>query len=217
MAKREQMRAHLGRVADSEGRVPGSGGQGAEGERRLRAAVFLDRDGVINENLDGTYVQSWETFRFLPRSVEAIAHLHRAGWPVVVVTNQAGVGKGVMTESALGEIHRRMLGEVEEAGGKIEAVMYCPHRSEEGCACRKPQPGLLRQAAAELGLDLDRSVFVGDNITDVEAARAAGCRAILVLTGRGAGSRAAVASLEGVEVVQDVAEAVERILGGRRS
>lgn len=178
----------------------------------MRAAVFLDRDGVINENLDGTYVQNWETFRFLPRSVESIAQLHAAGWPVVVVTNQAGVGKGVMTEAALGEIHRRMLSEIEAGGGKVEAVMYCPHRSEEGCACRKPQPGMLRQAAVELGLDLGRSVLVGDNVTDVAAAKAAGCRAILVLTGRGAGSREAVASLEGVEVVQDVAEAVERIL-----
>jgi D-glycero-D-manno-heptose 1,7-bisphosphate phosphatase len=185
------------------------------GTAASRRAVFLDRDGVINENLDGAYVETWQAFRFLPGALEAVAKLRAAGWTVVVVTNQAGVGKGVMTEDGLGEIHRLMVAEIEASGGGVAAVMYCPHRVEEGCECRKPQPGMLRRAATELGLDLAQSVLVGDNVSDVEAARAAGCRAILVLTGRGRSSQAAVTALGSVPVVEDLGAAVEVILSGK--
>src|SRR5436190_5008528 len=131
-----------------------------------RAAVFLDRDGVINENVDGGYVGVWSAFRFLPGAIESIAALYRAGYPVVVVTNQGGVGRGHMTEAALQDIHARMHAAVEAGGARLDAVLYCPHAPQAGCDCRKPQPGLLRRAAAELGLALEQSFFVGDHLTD---------------------------------------------------
>jgi histidinol-phosphate phosphatase family protein len=181
----------------------------------LRPAVFLDRDGVINENLDGTYVQQWATFRFLPGAVEAIAALHRAGYPVVVVTNQAGIAHGHLSAVALEEIHRQMVAAIRSGGGEVVAVLHCPHRPEEGCECRKPQPGMLRRAATQFDLDLSRSILVGDHLTDVQAAYAAGCRAILVLTGRGEAARRLLAddpALGAVPVVADLSAAVQAIL-----
>ena len=176
-------------------------------------AVFLDRDGVINENVDGDYVRSWERLRLLPGAVEAIAELTRAGFPIVIVTNQQGVGKGLMAASDVENIHTRLVEEIERAGGRVAAVRYCPHLAAAGCACRKPKPGLLVKAARELGLDLGRSVFVGDAVSDVQAARAAGCRAILVRTGRGAEAEAAARSGEygEVAVVDDLVAAARLI------
>ena len=181
-----------------------------------RPAVFLDRDGVINENVDGDYVRSWDAFRFLPDTREAIARLTSAGIPVVVVSNQQGVGKGLMDASDVEAIHERMLEEMRAAGGEIAAVLYCPHLESEGCECRKPKPGLLTRGAAELGLDLAQSYFVGDAASDVAAARAAGCRPVLVLTGRGREARDALqadGSLGTTDVVADLPAAVDLILG----
>ncbi len=181
-----------------------------------RAAVFLDRDGVINENVDGDYVRSWEAFHFLPGALEAIARLTRAGMPIVVVSNQQGVGKDLMSAAEVEAIHARMVAEIGEAGGEIAAVRYCPHLAADECECRKPKPGLLTNAAGELGLDLARSVFVGDAASDVAAARSAGCRPMLVLTGHGRAARAALetdGSLGTTEVVADLSAAVDLILG----
>src|SRR5687768_2475771 len=119
-----------------------------------RAAVFLDRDGVINENVDGDYVRSWEALCILPGALDAIAELTRAGFPIVIVTNQQGVGKGLMAASVVEEIHRRLVSEIERAGGRVAAVRYCPHLEADRCGCRKPKPGMLVEVAAELGLDL---------------------------------------------------------------
>jgi D-glycero-D-manno-heptose 1,7-bisphosphate phosphatase len=177
--------------------------------------VFLDRDGVINENLAGRYVEDWATFRFLPGAVEAVAALKRAGYPVVVVTNQAGIAHGRFSADALEEIHRRMVAAVRAGGGDVDAVLHCPHHPQAGCDCRKPQPGMLRRAAERLDLDLSRSVLVGDHLTDLQAARAAGCRAILVLTGRGRDAAPLLAAdpeLAAVSVVADLPAAVRLIL-----
>lgn len=182
-----------------------------------RPAVFLDRDGVINENVDGDYVRAWEGFRFLPGSLEAIARLTAAGWPVVVVTNQQGIGKGLMEASVLDAIHARMLEAVSAAGGQISAVRYCPHLEALACACRKPKPGLLTQAASDLGLDLSASVLIGDALSDIDAALAAGCHAVLVRTGRGATSAAGAARdprYTGIPVVADLSAAVDLLLTG---
>jgi D-glycero-D-manno-heptose 1,7-bisphosphate phosphatase len=185
----------------------------------LRPAVFLDRDGVINENLEGTYVRDWASFRFLPGAIDAIARLNRSGLPVVVVTNQAGIGRGVMTEAALDAIHARMRTALASGGAFVDAVRYCPHTPDDGCDCRKPRPGMLRRAAAELDLDLARSVFVGDHLTDAQAAAAAGCRPLLVCTGRGANLADAirtdpVLAHVAVAVVADLPAAVDAILAG---
>lgn len=145
-----------------------------------RAAVFLDRDGVINRRIPGDYVRRWNQFEFLPGVLEALQKLARSGYVLVVVTNQRGIQRQLMSEEALLEIHRRMLQVVQSHGGRIDRVYYCPHGDEDRCACRKPRPGMLLQAAEELGLDLRRSWMVGDSISDVLAGRAAGTRTVLI-------------------------------------
>jgi D-glycero-D-manno-heptose 1,7-bisphosphate phosphatase len=148
------------------------------------STIFLDRDGVINENR-ADYVKSWSEFRFLPGSREAIAKLTQAGHRIVVCTNQAGIAKGVISVETIEDIHARMRAEVQDVGGSIEKVYYCPHDKEAQCECRKPRPGQLLRASEELGLDLSDAVFVGDNASDVLAGWAAGVHTMLVLTGLG--------------------------------
>jgi D-glycero-D-manno-heptose 1,7-bisphosphate phosphatase len=149
-----------------------------------RPAIFLDRDGVINENR-ASYVRSWADVALLPGALDALARL--AGMPhaIVVITNQSAIGRGLVPEQTVREIHQRMQDAVASAGGRIDAFYCCPHHPDEGCACRKPNPGLLLQAAEELDLDLAASYLVGDAASDVEAAVRAGICPILVLTGRG--------------------------------
>jgi len=142
-------------------------------------AVILDRDGVINDHgLD--YVTSWEQFRFMPDALEALQRLHEAGWLVAVATNQSAVNRGMMTKADLEEIHSRMQAVVEQAGGHIARVFYCPHHPDEGCSCRKPEVGLLLEAAQEYDLDLASCYLVGDSWRDIVAGQAAGATTILV-------------------------------------
>lgn len=180
-----------------------------------RSAVFLDRDGVINRNCPD-HVKSWAEFEFLPRALEALRELAGLGWPVVVVSNQAAIGRGLVSRQMVEEINARMVAAVHAAGGRIDGVFYCPHRPEDGCACRKPRPGLLFRAAASLGLDLARSFLVGDAESDILAAQAAGCRPILVLTGRGAEQLAYLQAhgIDGFHVANDLADAVKWIIAG---
>jgi histidinol-phosphate phosphatase family protein len=146
-----------------------------------RPAVILDRDGVLNKKPPrAQYVRSWGEFEWLPGSREALRLLKDAGYRVVVVSNQAGIGRGEMAEGDLLQIHERMKAEAAAAGGDIDAIYYCPHGWDEGCECRKPKPGLLFQAQRELNLDLSRTAFIGDDERDQQAADAAGCPSILV-------------------------------------
>lgn len=145
--------------------------------------VFLDRDGVINRNRDD-YVRRVEEFEFLPGALDALSKLRSAGCTVVVISNQAGVGRGLIEPEELEKINRTMVDEVERHGGKIAAVYYCVHRKDEGCACRKPQPGLFHKASQDLNLELKGSYFIGDSESDVQAGHRAGCRTVVVLTGK---------------------------------
>lgn len=147
-------------------------------------AIFLDRDGVICHNRQD-HIKSWDEFQFLPGAKASLAALSRVGLPVIVVTNQAVIGRGLVPAQMVEEIHRRMVEEVAGYGGRIDRVIYCPHRPEDGCNCRKPRPGMLLQAAREMDLDLSGSYMVGDAVTDTIAGLEAGCRSFLVLTGRG--------------------------------
>ncbi len=145
--------------------------------------VFLDRDGVINYDRPD-YVKSRDEFKFIPGSRKALALLADCGMQVILVTNQSAVGRGIITSAELERIHDYMLAEIKAAGGKIDAVFYCPHRPEDNCPCRKPRPGLLRQAAASYDLRLNQAILIGDSAKDIQAARAAGCNAAcLVKTG----------------------------------
>jgi D-glycero-D-manno-heptose 1,7-bisphosphate phosphatase len=151
---------------------------------KRRPTVILDRDGVLNKRPpQAQYVRSWSEFEWLPGAKEALRLLNEAGYQAIVVSNQAGIGRGEMTEEALREIHKRMKAETADAGGKIEAIYYCPHNWDEGCECRKPKPGLLFQAQRELNLDLSRTLFIGDDERDAEAAAAAGSPSTLVSEG----------------------------------
>ena len=149
-------------------------------------AVFLDRDGVINRNPPNWgYVCNWSDFTFLPNALEAIRDLTHSGFRIFVATNQAGIGRGIFTEQQLIDIHHKMLNEIEAAGGHIDKIYYCPHHPDAGCECRKPKPGMLLQAAHEHKVDVSKTLFIGDSITDIQAARNAGALPVLVLTGHG--------------------------------
>ena len=150
--------------------------------------VLLDRDGVLNVDLPGS-VNSLREMALIPRAAEAVALLNRKGCRVLVATNQACVGRGQLSRETLEEIHREMETQIAAVGGKIDEWFVCAHRAEEHCACRKPKPGLLLQAAQRYGFDLATTWFVGDSGRDVEAALAAGCRPALVLTGKGETAR----------------------------
>jgi D-glycero-D-manno-heptose 1,7-bisphosphate phosphatase len=148
----------------------------------MHRAVFLDRDGVINVKApEGQYIRRWEEFRFLPEVADAIALLNRAGFAVIVVSNQRGVAKGLMTLDALEEIHRRMLAHLSDSKAKIDAVYYCPHSADASCTCRKPAPGMLLQAAKDHSIDLHNSWMVGDSDSDILAGKNAGCRTVRIV------------------------------------
>lgn len=156
-----------------------------------RSAIFLDRDGVINCNRSD-HVKSWDEFEFLPGVLDALVRLARMDLLVIVISNQGVIGRGLATRATVDEIHDRMIVEIHSAGGRIDDVFYCPHRPEDGCTCRKPQPGLLLRAAERWHLDLATSILIGDSEVDALAAQSAGCRSMLVRTGRGAEQLAAM-------------------------
>ena len=143
---------------------------------RRRKTVIVDRDGVLNRKpRRATYVRRWEEFEWLPGALDALQLLRAAGYRVVVISNQAGIARGVMSEADLAAIHRAMVEETGAAGGKIDKIYYCPHDWDAGCECRKPRPGMLFQAQRDLHLDLSRTYFLGDDERDAEAADRAGC------------------------------------------
>lgn len=153
----------------------------AGGFLKPKKVVFLDRDGVINKKMAGSdCVKTWEEFSFIPGVREALKLLRDHGYMAVLITNQAGVARGLMTQNDLDTIHEKMKAEIETNGGKIDAIYCCTHGWGEGCACRKPKPGMLLRAAEELTIDLSKAVFIGDDPRDAEAGRLAGCRTILV-------------------------------------
>lgn len=150
----------------------------------MQRAVFIDRDGVICRNRTD-HVKSWEEFVFLPGAKEALVRLSSTDFLIIVITNQAIVNRGIVPAEVVEGIHHRMVREVVAVGGRIDRVVYCPHRPDENCSCRKPQPGMLLQTAQEMGIDLTHSWLIGDAWSDMVAARRAGCGRYLVLTGRG--------------------------------
>lgn len=172
--------------------------------------VIVDRDGVINED-SGEFIKSVAEWRPLAGSLEAIALLTRAGWRVAVVTNQSGIARGLLDETALAAIHARMHARVRAAGGELAGIYYCPHLPDAGCDCRKPRPGLLHRLESELGLPLRGAPFVGDRLSDLEAAEGVGARPILVRTGTGATTEGLLGE-RGVPVFDDLWAAARAIV-----
>ncbi|MES2462385.1 MAG: HAD-IIIA family hydrolase [Armatimonadota bacterium] len=182
---------------------------------RIKSAVFLDRDGVLNVYMPGDYVKSLSDLQVLPGAAEAVRSFNHAQLMVFIISNQQGVAKGLMSEKDLHKIDdalRRNL--AESAGGYVDQSYYCPHAADAACECRKPQAGMILQAAREHKIDLATSVFIGDTETDAQAARAAGVGAfVLVLTGK---HRDAAAFPEPVDhVAPDLAEAAQWVLSRR--
>jgi len=172
--------------------------------------VILDRDGVINFD-DDAYIKSADEWIPIPGSLEAIARLTRSGYRVVVVTNQAGIGRGLFDQSTLDAIHDKMKRLAALLGGSIDEIYFCPHTPQDQCLCRKPKPGLYHAIAKQLGIDLHGIPSIGDSLRDIQAAAAAGARPILVRTGNG---RDTEAQLQGkdVPVYDDLAAAVNHLL-----
>lgn len=176
----------------------------------MRRLIILDRDGVINEDSD-EFVKSVDECHLIPGSADAIARLCDAGYLVVVATNQSGIARGLLDEFDLAQIHQYISARVEEAGGFIEAFVYCPHGPDDQCECRKPKPGLLEKIADEFGLPLSGCAFVGDSLRDLQAAQAAGCEPVLVLSGKGEQTLLAglPAALESTRVYKNLSAFVE--------
>jgi histidinol-phosphate phosphatase family protein len=182
----------------------------------LTKAVFLDRDGVINRKApEGQYVTQWEDFHILPGVVEGIALLNRAGFCVIVVTNQRCVAKGLMSIAELERMHQRMSDLLARSGAAIDGIYCCPHEMEPPCNCRKPAPGMLLDAAREHGIELSASWIIGDSDIDIEAGRNAGCKTAFLLAtnetasepGRG-GTKARSADI----VARSILDAISEIL-----
>ncbi|MNQ22670.1 D-glycero-beta-D-manno-heptose-1,7-bisphosphate 7-phosphatase [compost metagenome] len=146
--------------------------------------LILDRDGVINYDSDA-YIKTLDEWIPLPGAVEAIARLSRAGWTVAVATNQSGLARGYYDQAALDAMHARLRQLVAEQGGELGLIVHCPHGPDDGCDCRKPKPGMLRQIAAHYRTSLAGVWFVGDSGGDLKAALAVGCQPVLVKTGKG--------------------------------
>ncbi len=180
--------------------------------RAASPAIFLDRDGVINHNRPD-YVKSWAEFHFLPGALEALQRLAQLGWPIIVVSNQSAIGRGLVSRQTVDEIHERMVDAISRVGGRIDAVLYCPHHPDAQCLCRKPRTGLLWEAQARFQLDVARSFLVGDAESDMLAALSIGSQPILVKTGHGKGQLTQLNKpiLRYLHVVNDLAEAVNWI------
>jgi D-glycero-D-manno-heptose 1,7-bisphosphate phosphatase len=147
--------------------------------------IILGRDGILNRFRDD-HVKDPAEFEPLPGALQAVARLNHAGWHVVVATNQAGIGRGMIDMAAVNAVHRHMMKLLAAQGGRIDAVFFCPHAPEDECACRKPLPGMMREIGERYGVDLATVPMVGDTLRDLRAAEAAGCRPHLVRTGRAA-------------------------------
>lgn len=146
--------------------------------------IILDRDGVINHDSDA-YIKSPDEWRPIPGSLEAIARLTKAGYRIAVATNQSGVGRGLFDLATLSQIHEKMQQAVAAAGGRIDAIFFCPHPADSNCGCRKPKPGMIVEILRRFDARADSVFVVGDALRDLQAAASAGCRPILVLSGKG--------------------------------
>lgn len=184
-------------------------------------AIILDRDGVINQD-SPEFIKSPDEWIPLKGSIEAIAKLKRAGYAIFIITNQSGVARKLFTVGTLTRIHQKMIKAVSHQGGEIDAILYCPHGPDDGCKCRKPQPGLFLELAERLNLSLTDIPAVGDSIRDLYAAKAAGAKPILVKTGNGQKSANIIAKgehdeLSDIESYKNLADYVEHLLKNNQS
>lgn len=177
--------------------------------------IILDRDGVINYDSD-EYIKSPEEWRAIPGSLNAIAELNRAGFKVIVATNQSGIARGYYDLKMLNLIHEKLMRELMSVGGEVEEIFFCPHHPEEGCFCRKPKPGLIYQIQNKYHIHPNETFFIGDSDVDIEAAQSAGCPPILVLTGNGQLALTRYPKLAEIPNFPDLANAVKYVISAKR-
>ena len=177
--------------------------------------IILDRDGVINYDSD-QYIKTPDEWLPIPRSLEAVAALNRAGFRVLIATNQSGVARGYYDLEMLDQIHEKMMRELAAVSGYVEEIFFCPHHPDDGCACRKPKPGMLHAIQNKYGLSLSDLYFVGDSLADMGAAEAGNCKPLLVMTGNGKKTLAQNTALVTVPQFADLHEAVEYVLAEAR-
>lgn len=173
-------------------------------------SIILDRDGVINFESD-QYIKSPAEWRPIPGSLEAIAALNRANFQVFIATNQSGVARNLYDIQTLEQIHAKFLTQLKNAGGQIKEIQYCPHHPDDDCPCRKPKPGMIDALQKKYAFDLGRTYFIGDSQKDLQAATAAGCKPLLVLTGNGEKVRGLL-NWQHVPHFKDLAAAVAFVL-----
>lgn len=183
----------------------------------MKRAIFLDRDGTLNEEVG--YIREFAQFHLYDFAAEAVRLINEAGWRAIVITNQSGIARGLLTEEFLDEIHGQMNAELARADARVDAIYHCPHHANFGeppfrldCDCRKPKPGLLRRAAADFQLDLSASVVIGDRLRDVETAQAVGARGVLVLTGYGREELETQSAVQPDHIAVNLLEAVRWVI-----
>ena len=172
--------------------------------------VILDRDGVINYD-SREYIKTPDEWKPIPGSLKAVARLNQAGFRVVVVTNQAAIGRGLIDMPTFNAINDKMTKALAQFGGRIDALFFCPHAPEADCGCRKPRPGMYEEVARRFNVRLDDVPCVGDSLRDLQAAHAMHAQPMLVLTGNGKATRRAGGMPEGTAIFPDLAEAVVSI------
>jgi len=179
------------------------------GDRKKPWAVFLDRDGTINE--DTGYVSRPEELVLIEGSTRAVKALNDRGVKVIIITNQSGVARGYFEEKAVGEVNEKLIELLHLDGARVDGIYYCPHHPDDECRCRKPETGMIERAAKEHGVEIEKSYVVGDKATDMELARNAGAKGILVMTGQGA-EEVDTLKTKPEYVARDLADAVSWIL-----
>ena len=180
-------------------------------------AIFLDRDGVINKDPGGgDYIKNWKEFEFLPGAIEAIKELNRNGYEIFVISNQAGVSKGLFSREDLDDITKNMLKELESNGARIRSINYCIHQPDEGCDCRKPKTGMIEAATKGLNIDFKKTYFIGDSKLDIDAGKNAGTKTILLLTGKTDPNEIKDWQIKPDFIKKDLKEAVEWVLKEER-
>ena len=173
--------------------------------------IILDRDGVINEDSDA-YIKSVDEFIPLPGSLEAIARLKKAGYTIAVATNQSGIARGYFDEATLAAMHDKLAHLLDEQGGEIDYIAYCPHGPDDKCDCRKPLPGLLKEISTHFNIKLTNVPIIGDSLRDLQSARSVGAYPILVKTGKGERTLENADQISDIPVYADLAAAVDALL-----
>lgn len=173
--------------------------------------IILDRDGVINHDSEH-YIKTPDEWLPIDGSLEAVATLNRAGFNVIVATNQSGVARGLYDIDMLSRIHDKMVTMLAEVGGTVDEIFFCPHHPDEKCACRKPQPGMVYRIQEKYGLHLPDTFFIGDTPADTGAARASGCKPLLVRTGKGEKTLANNPELASIPNFANLSEAVDYVI-----